>query len=332
VTRRALDPYGNPLDTTPWPVARGFLDKAVSEHTGLTDVGARKYDAATGRFLSVDPVVDGTNPLSLTGYGYGNSNPVTNSDPSGLIIANHGPDGADGPKRASQPADYTSPARAPVPTVKDGDLQKKINQVYLREIVKGNGFVSDGTTAGALRAELTTGEKTGKKGGGTFHHHKAVAAFNGIAQWLEDARKAEAKKPGSVDKNDIAVAESEAKKLWEALNAPDVAGKVTQEILDLRASDPDKYAQWRQAVEAKLDLPAISHLTGSTFEATKYGVPKLVTKGALPGHGLMILNVAAFGVAVHQQGWKGATLDLMDPMGVREMVEAAQCDPSDCIA
>ncbi|MBY8853931.1 hypothetical protein K7G98_39160, partial [Saccharothrix sp. MB29] len=59
VTRRALDPYGNPLDTTPWPVARGFLDKPVSEHTGLTDVGARKYDAATGRFLSVREIVKG---------------------------------------------------------------------------------------------------------------------------------------------------------------------------------------------------------------------------------------------------------------------------------
>ncbi|MDU0291479.1 hypothetical protein [Saccharothrix longispora] len=61
-------------------------------------------------------------------------------------------------------------------------------------------------------------------------------------------------------------------------------------------------------------------------------MPKLVKKGALPGHGLVILNVAAFGVAVHQQGWQGATPDLMDPMGVREMVEAAQCNPGDCIA
>lgn len=46
----------------------------------------------------------------------------------------------------------------------------------------------------------------------------------------------------------------------------------------------------------------------------------------------MILDIAAFGVAVHQQGWQEATLDLMDPMGVREMVEAAQRNPGDCIA
>ena len=87
VSRRTFDPYGNQLDAVeglPWPDRHGFLDKPVSEATGLTDIGARKYDAVTGRFISVDPVLDLENPQQWTGYAYANDNPITYADPSGL--------------------------------------------------------------------------------------------------------------------------------------------------------------------------------------------------------------------------------------------------------
>jgi RHS repeat-associated protein len=86
VTRRAMDPYGNTIGDTPsWPDQRGFLSKLKDTATGLTDVGARKYDSVPGRFISVDPVLDENNPDQLCGYEYAENNPITRSDPSGNL-------------------------------------------------------------------------------------------------------------------------------------------------------------------------------------------------------------------------------------------------------
>ncbi|TVT44607.1 type IV secretion protein Rhs [Amycolatopsis rhizosphaerae] len=97
VTRRTMEPYGNQIGATtvtvggattpgPWPDQHGFLGKPLDTTTGLTDIGARKYDAATGRFISVDPILDVADPQSMTGYGYADNNPVSGSDPSGLLM------------------------------------------------------------------------------------------------------------------------------------------------------------------------------------------------------------------------------------------------------
>ncbi|WP_255369523.1 polymorphic toxin-type HINT domain-containing protein, partial [Kitasatospora sp. MBT63] len=52
--------------------------------TGLTNLGARQYQPATGRFLNPDPVLDAASPQQWNGYAYSNNNPVNLSDPSGL--------------------------------------------------------------------------------------------------------------------------------------------------------------------------------------------------------------------------------------------------------
>jgi RHS repeat-associated protein len=95
VTRRPVDPYGNPVGPTTsttaagatsagtWPDSHGFLGKSVDQATGLTDVGAREYDSSIGRFVSVDPVLNPADQSSLNGYGYADDNPVGESDPSG---------------------------------------------------------------------------------------------------------------------------------------------------------------------------------------------------------------------------------------------------------
>ncbi|MDF1488271.1 hypothetical protein P0D62_07925 [Tessaracoccus sp. HF-7] len=85
VTRRFSDPYGNELGVMsgPWPNGRSFLDKPIDTTTGLIDMGARKYDPQLGRFISVDPVLDPSNPLSLNGYSYTNGDPVNDADPTG---------------------------------------------------------------------------------------------------------------------------------------------------------------------------------------------------------------------------------------------------------
>jgi RHS repeat-associated protein len=86
VTQRRLDPYGNQRGTAPtWVGDRGFLNKPV-DASGLTSVGARYYDATLGRFLSVDPVMDIGSPEQWAAYSYANNNPVTFSDPSGMLF------------------------------------------------------------------------------------------------------------------------------------------------------------------------------------------------------------------------------------------------------
>ncbi|MET8297583.1 ricin-type beta-trefoil lectin domain protein [Streptomyces sp. NPDC005180] len=88
VIRRKSDPYGNPRGAQPgnWPGSRGFLGTGVDDtNTSLTHIGAREYESTTGRFISVDPVIDITDPLQMNGYTYSNGNPIGGADPSGLF-------------------------------------------------------------------------------------------------------------------------------------------------------------------------------------------------------------------------------------------------------
>ncbi|WP_234477756.1 polymorphic toxin-type HINT domain-containing protein [Streptomyces sp. MBT65] len=88
-TRRRTDPFGNARDSsssssTGWVNDKGFVGGTIQASTGLTTLGAREYDADTGRFISADPIVDYTDPQQINGYAYANNSPVTLSDPSGL--------------------------------------------------------------------------------------------------------------------------------------------------------------------------------------------------------------------------------------------------------
>nr|WP_260867331.1 polymorphic toxin-type HINT domain-containing protein [Streptomyces sp. SAJ15] len=69
-----------------WPGTRGFVGGTIDTSTGLTHLGAREYDPAIGRFISVDPIMDLTDPQQIHGYSYGNNNPLTFSDPSGMLF------------------------------------------------------------------------------------------------------------------------------------------------------------------------------------------------------------------------------------------------------
>ncbi|GAB3406654.1 RHS repeat domain-containing protein [Flindersiella endophytica] len=86
VQRRRQDPYGNNRGTEPvaWPGQRGFVGGTSDPSTGLVHLGAREYDPATGRFISVDPQLEIDDPQTLNGYSYGNNNPITFSDPDGM--------------------------------------------------------------------------------------------------------------------------------------------------------------------------------------------------------------------------------------------------------
>ncbi|MFD5116092.1 polymorphic toxin-type HINT domain-containing protein [Streptomyces sp. NPDC058391] len=90
VTRRAFKPYGEARGPKPstWPNKRSYLGVGIDDAaTGLTHIGAREYDQASGRFLSADPVIDITQPLQMNGYAYAGNSPISTSDPTGLCPA-----------------------------------------------------------------------------------------------------------------------------------------------------------------------------------------------------------------------------------------------------
>ncbi|MEU6180786.1 polymorphic toxin-type HINT domain-containing protein [Streptomyces coeruleorubidus] len=68
-----------------------------SESTGLQHLGAREYDPAAGRFVSVDPLLTPGDPQAFNAYAYSNNNPMTFSDPDGMRCIHGAPGGgADG--------------------------------------------------------------------------------------------------------------------------------------------------------------------------------------------------------------------------------------------
>ncbi|WP_019816608.1 polymorphic toxin-type HINT domain-containing protein [Saccharomonospora saliphila] len=85
VTRRWQLPFGGQRgEEVDFPGERGFVGGTVDASAGFTTLGARQYDPGLGRFLSVDPLMDPTDPQRMHGYTYSNNNPVTFSDPTGL--------------------------------------------------------------------------------------------------------------------------------------------------------------------------------------------------------------------------------------------------------
>ncbi|WP_246213020.1 RHS repeat domain-containing protein [Streptomyces abyssomicinicus] len=89
VTHRRSHIFGAPRGTSPtsWRGDKGFLGGTNDGDTGLVHIGAREYDPTTGRFISVDPLLELDKPQSINGYTYGMQNPLAFSDPTGMGVA-----------------------------------------------------------------------------------------------------------------------------------------------------------------------------------------------------------------------------------------------------
>ncbi|WP_251059051.1 MULTISPECIES: RHS repeat-associated core domain-containing protein [unclassified Streptomyces] len=194
IVRRKTGLFGGPRGAQPttWVGERGFVGGTRDADTGLTHLGAREYDPATGRFISVDPLMDLTDPLQLDGYGYSHNNPITRSDPTGLY---------DPEERAYCQANPTyckngkyqfiDPDRS---LSADKDGKGNVTKVYDKQGVPHHiTTVSDGTTADdALktinddlrRAGLYYDEKTG----------------TGVQYLLQDEKKANKDNPETLGK------------------------------------------------------------------------------------------------------------------------------------
>ncbi|MFJ3235676.1 polymorphic toxin-type HINT domain-containing protein [Streptomyces sp. NPDC086787] len=109
VTRRPVTPFGETRGTAPtaWPGDHGFVGGTIDQTTGLTNIGAREYDPALGRFISPDALLNTADPQSFNGYAYADNSPVTFSDPTGLWLDDG--TGHNEPRYDGGPSGPTSP-------------------------------------------------------------------------------------------------------------------------------------------------------------------------------------------------------------------------------
>nr|WP_198151270.1 RHS repeat-associated core domain-containing protein [Kibdelosporangium sp. MJ126-NF4] len=122
VTKRRMGPFGAPRGDQPraWPGDRGFVGGPTDASTGLTHLGARDYDPTLARFISVDPVMDLTDPQQMHGYTYSNNNPATLSDPDGLCPIGDYPNYCEGEEPPRSPPSPSPPSGRGPPSAGKG--------------------------------------------------------------------------------------------------------------------------------------------------------------------------------------------------------------------
>ncbi|MET9879268.1 ricin-type beta-trefoil lectin domain protein [Actinacidiphila glaucinigra] len=85
LTQRRTTPFGQVRGTAgAIPGQKGFVGSTNDPGSGLVHMGARQYDPATGRFLTVDPKLNLGDPQHLNAYAYGRNNPIVFPDPTGM--------------------------------------------------------------------------------------------------------------------------------------------------------------------------------------------------------------------------------------------------------
>ncbi|WP_314219487.1 RHS repeat-associated core domain-containing protein [Streptomyces zaehneri] len=353
LTQRRVLPFGGARGTAPaaWPSTRGFVGGIDdTKDTGLTHLGAREYDPGTGRFLSVDPVMNLSDPQQMHGYTYGNNNPLVYADPDGKFFGFAALFKA--VKKAIAKLFNRVPnknpgfmqRRAQAPAVKNGKLSGVLQQIYPK--AKAKQVFGNGKMATAIVYEFNTGSSL--PGKNELHVQKGWETMNALSDILDNDRKARetGKNPKKLlSDKDLAVAKAEASELWEALNSRDVTGNIKKAM----NADPLMKSAIKTNFDAVMKTPAVKDLTGQDFTpATKFKGPAPVgqptrlrgfsrTLGVAGG----LLQVAQAPSYVREYGWgRGGWemfKDIVDPVGTSDsMIDpfvdqgggSSICDPS----
>ncbi|MGV9404421.1 RHS repeat-associated core domain-containing protein [Streptomyces sp. NPDC003667] len=338
LSQRRVTPFGESRGAAPaaWPGTKGFVGGIdETKDTGFTHLGAREYDARTGRFLSVDPIMDLADPQQMNGYTYGNNNPLVYSDPDGKFFgflemfkllkkminyfANKVPNKNPGfmQRRASAPA------------VSNGKLRGALQQIYPKAKAKqvfGNGKLST-----ALIHEFNTGKPLPSKT--QLHLQKGWETMNALSEILDNDRKAretgkDTKKTPRLSDSDQKVAKAEAQELWDALNSRDVTGNINKRM----NADADMKTAVKTNFDEVAKTPSVKDLTGTEFRPVPHKSPEPIgqptrLRGFPKALGIVggIVTVAQAPSYVRQYGWKEGAWemfkDTLDPFGFHEALE-----------
>ncbi|WP_018347650.1 polymorphic toxin-type HINT domain-containing protein [Longispora albida] len=147
ISRRYLTPFGTERGTIPssWVDDKGYVG-GTKDRTGLTHLGAREYDPFIGRFISADPIMDPLDPQQMHGYAYANNNPVTLSDPTGMLreeieAGGGGCDAACGAAAQSEGEQFYQEHQAATARKEYEDAKKTAETPILDVVLKAGGEI-----------------------------------------------------------------------------------------------------------------------------------------------------------------------------------------------
>lgn len=261
-TWRQFDPYGSPRGATvTWVDNRTFLNKVTDAETGMTDVGARWYDASLGRFASLDPVLEPTDNLALGGYGYTDGNPIAQEDSSGKMIGSGGGGAASNQSGLINLQQQATPKiqRAVPPKVQNAKLQRILDDEYEvgRPVTYG-----DGRAITALAHELATGNQVGK----TYHLKDIIDLFSQLSKLLKADDVARGKcGVGQLSEGDRADALDEAGQMWDVISQSDATGKV------MASYNEDSITHMQGSLRNIAQNSTLESVTGSSFAHPQFG-------------------------------------------------------------
>ena len=105
---------------------RGYTGHEHLDAVGLIHMGGRVYDPLLGRFLSVDPMLDGVGSAQATnGYAYVHNNPLTYTDPSGYERA--------------RPQQLRDPGEVPLAVLDQWEREADARSLSLQRLAAQNG-------------------------------------------------------------------------------------------------------------------------------------------------------------------------------------------------